>query len=444
MTGYVSVLELFSIGIGPSSSHTVGPMRAALQFATLVADLDPISVRCELGGSLASTGIGHGTPAAVVAGLEGTAPETCDPREVRDRWERLAPGDDVIHLLDRVRVPFDRAHVTFHPLRRHPIHPNSLTFHAVTRDGATVSETYLSVGGGFLVREHDPEPAPRKVPFPFHTADALLEVCTREGASIAEIVRRNEVAVHGAEALDIGLDAIWDAMDACIDRGLVAGGALPGGLAVARRAASIRQALEATSDDSGEWLAAFAMAVNEENAAGERVVTAPTNGAAGIIPATIREYLRRTPGADRHAVHDMLLTAHAFGSLAKRNASISGAEVGCQGEVGSACAMAAAALTAALGGTPHQVENAAEIAIEHHLGLTCDPVGGLVQIPCIERNAIAAATARMAAQLSILGDGLHRVSFDTAVETMRQTGADMSHKYKETSEAGLAVNFVEC
>ena len=445
---YVSVLELFSIGIGPSSSHTVGPMRAAHDFADSIVSSrlgDIVSVRCELAGSLASTGVGHGTPAAIVAGLEGASPETCDPAAVRERWRDLPPTGATILLGGRTTVSFGRNDLTFHPFRRHPVHPNAVTFVAGRADGTEVTVTYLSVGGGFIVRDDAPaEPASEiDVPHPFRTGEELLELCEREHTTIAGIVRRNELALRSEEQLTAGLDAIWRAMDDCIDAGLRAEGVLPGGLEVRRRASSMRQQLESAGADE-DWLSAYALAVNEENAAGSRVVTAPTNGAAGIIPAIIRDHLRRAPDATRETVHEMLLTASAIGGLAKRNASISGAEMGCQGEVGSACAMAAAGLTAANGGTPLQVENAAEIAIEHHLGLTCDPVGGLVQIPCIERNAVAAATARTAMRLALLGDGTHRVSFDTAVETMRQTGNDMSHKYKETSEAGLAVNVVDC
>lgn len=443
MSEYVSVLEMFSVGIGPSSSHTVGPMRAAHDFAASLSSLDVSTIRCELAGSLASTGVGHGTPAAVYSGLGGAKPETCDPQKLRSEWENLPVASGTLELPSGRRIQFGRNDITFHPFRRHPAHPNSMTFHAMLADGAEVSSTYLSIGGGFIARDGDQVPQPRSVPFLFRTGAELLEMCQREGTTIAELVRRNEIALHGDEALDAGLDAIWQAMDSCIEAGLKAEGTLPGGLDVRRRAASMRGQLELASTDD-DWLSAFALAVNEENAAGSRVVTAPTNGAAGIIPAIIKDHLRRNPLAGASTVREMLLTASAIGWLAKRNASISGAEVGCQGEVGSACAMAAAGLTAVLGGTPMQVENAAEIAIEHHLGLTCDPVGGLVQIPCIERNAVAASTARTATRLALRGDGSHRVAFDTAIETMRQTGADMSHKYKETSEAGLAVNVVEC
>jgi L-serine dehydratase len=449
MTITVSALELFSIGIGPSSSHTVGPMRAARTFVDELRAsglLDRVTaVSVELGGSLGSTGVGHGTPAAVVAGLEGHRPEQCDPVAVRARWEELSARDGRLQLDRGPVIDFGRGVVALYPLRRHPRHPNALTVVARLDDQTEFRATYLSVGGGFIVREGAPEPDRPAVPYPFRSGYELLAICEAEGLTIAEVVRANELAFHDPSALDAGLDAIWDAMSECIDAGLAATGILPGGLNVPRRASAVRAILDSRpypGDD--EWLDAYALAVNEENAAGARVVTAPTNGAAGILPAVIRDHLRRDGGAGRETIREMLLTATAIGSLAKGNASISGAEVGCQGEVGSACAMAAAALTAARGGSPAQIENAAEIAIEHHLGLTCDPVAGLVQIPCIERNAVAASTARTATRLALLGDGLHRVSFDTALETMRQTGADMKDEYKETSAAGLAVNVVEC
>ncbi|TPW74147.1 L-serine ammonia-lyase [Schumannella soli] len=471
-TAYVSALELFSIGIGPSSSHTVGPMRAArdlverMRAAGTLDDTARITV--ELFGSLGATGIGHGTPDAILAGLTGAEPETVDPDAVRAAWSGWTDGEHL--MLGGTRpIAFARADVVFSPFTRLPGHPNALTFVALDADGAELArETYFSVGGGFIRREGDDgEDAPRDVPAAavaaatsastptaFRTADQLLALCASEGATIAELARRAELETHPDRTeveLDAGLDAIWTAMTECIDAGLHHDGLLPGELKVRRRAAAIRGQLEAEPATAlpGDWLGIYALAVNEQNAAGGRVVTAPTNGAAGILPAVARYWLdflcaREGAEAARAGIREFLLTATALGSLFRANASISGAEGGCQAEVGSASAMAAGGLTAVLGGTPAQVENAAEIAMEHHLGLTCDPVGGLVQIPCIERNAIAASTAVTAARLALRGDGTHHVSLDTVVETMRQTGADMSTKYKETSEGGLAVNVVEC
>jgi L-serine dehydratase len=480
MTAYVSLFDLLSVGIGPSSSHTVGPMRAARSFANDLVSAGLLervrAVTCSLYGSLGATGIGHGTPDAVVAGLEGHDPETCDPAVVRGAWSGLkstglaafvsggartgarmispampAGTRERLLLAGTHDVSFHREDVSLEPLTRLPGHPNALTITAWGDDAAIMTETYYSIGGGFIRREgEEAELAARKPhPLPFATADALLTICAREGITIAEVARRNEVALHPGIDVDARIDAIWAAMADCVEHGLNTRGMLPGPLGVKRRASMLRAKLEADvprvdKERSGEWLQAFALAVNEENAAGGRVVTAPTNGAAGILPAVGYYYLRFVPGADAEGLRRYLLTATAIGSLFKANASISGAEAGCQGEVGSACAMAAGALCAVLGGTPAQVENAAEIAMEHHLGLTCDPVGGLVQIPCIERNAIASSTAVSAARLALLGDGTHVVSLDTVIETMRQTGVDMSTKYKETSEGGLAVNVIEC
>ena len=503
MTAYVSAFDFFSIGVGPSSSHTVGPMRAARDFAERLrasGSLERVArVRCVLYGSLAATGLGHGTPDAVVAGLSGHAPETCDPDDVRDAWARMPEGYE-LRLGDEHPIAFDKGDIDFQPRTRLPGHPNAMTLTARDADGDLVDEqTYYSVGGGFIRRDGE-EPAVSGTALPFTYADAqtLLELCDEHGLTIAELARRNETAMRSEQEVAAGLDAIWDAMAACVDAGLHADGVLPGMLKVKRRAAVIREQLEAVEAGGyrelpGEWLGAFALAVNEENAAGGRVVTAPTNGAAGILPAVAMYWWRFladtglgsgnavTPygelvgsalfglhasadggGADaataasslndagvaeanrRRGIRRFLLTATALGSLFKANASISGAEGGCQAEVGSACAMAAAGLTAVMGGTNRQIENAAEIAMEHHLGLTCDPIGGLVQIPCIERNAIAASTAVTAARLALRGDGHHYVSLDAVVETMRQTGLDMSTKYKETSEGGLAVNVIEC
>lgn len=480
----ISVLDLFSVGIGPSSSHTVGPMRAARDFCLDLAaagELERVhSVSVVLCGSLGATGEGHGTPDAVVAGLRGLQPETCDCDDVPGSWDKLGPPDgagSTVHLLGHHPVTMTSADIRLAPLTRLPGHSNALRFTARDGEGQEIAERIAySIGGGFVVlgeqrgalTRHggDPQtipdassPAAVVLPFPFTSADELLAICQREGLSIAEVAYANECARHGAARVDAGLDTIWATMSACVDAGLTRQGVLPGRLRVKRRAAALRESLEASERrdrDSGlalvdrgiEWLQAFAMAVNEENADGRRVVTAPTNGAAGIIPAVGRSYLRINPGLDpeqqRRAMRRYLLTAGAIGALYKRNASISGAEAGCQGEVGSACSMAAGGFAALTGGSPEQVENAAEIAMEHNLGLTCDPVGGLVQVPCIERNAIAACTAVTAARLALQGDGAHVVSLDTVIETMRQTGLDMSTKYKETALGGLAVNVVEC
>lgn len=492
MSAYVSAFELFSIGVGPSSSHTVGPLRAARVFAARLRPRigDVARVECTLYGSLGATGIGHGTPDAIVAGLQGREPETVDPAEVRGAWTDWVDGAPL--LLDGVHlVPFDRADITFAPRTRLPGHPNALTLRARGADDELIAEeTYYSVGGGFIRRDgEDAAVAAASFPLAYDSAEQLLALCDERGWTIAEVARHNEQALRTEEEVAAGLDAIWDAMASCVEAGLHADGVLPGMLKVKRRAGAIRAQLDAVESEGrrelpGEWLGAFALAVNEENASGGRVVTAPTNGAAGILPAVAMYWWRfladsglgsgnavtpygelvgsallgmhpAAPAAEaeeeltveanrRRGIRRFLLTATALGSLFKANASISGAEGGCQAEVGSACAMAAGGLTAVMGGTNRQIENAAEIAMEHHLGLTCDPVGGLVQIPCIERNAIAASTAVTAARLALRGDGSHYVSLDAVVETMRQTGIDMSHKYKETSEGGLAVNVIEC
>ena len=456
MTVYVSALDLFSIGIGPSSSHTVGPMRAGADFAARVADLPGVTrVSVQLHGSLSATGRGHGTPDAVVAGLRGAAPETCDPDEVRGAWSSLPDRPAELLLDGRTPVRFSRDDVAFHPTSRALPHPNTMVLQA-WGDGAgtpLLEETYLSVGGGFIERVGDGRDtgdgggtgasAPQDGPG-FRDAAGLLALCT-DGRTVADVAWAAECSRRSPAEVTAGIDAVWTAMRSCVDAGLHTGGVLPGRLHVRRRAAAMRQRLEndptATVD---EWLHVYALAVNEENAAGGRVVTAPTNGAAGIIPAVLHYWWRTTPGATDRDVRTFLLTAAAVGSLIKANASISGAEGGCQAEVGSACAMAAAGFCAVRGGTAAQVENAAEIAVEHHLGLTCDPIGGLVQIPCIERNAVAASTAVTAARLALAGDGSHVVSLDAVIQTMRETGADMNDKYKETSRGGLAVNVVEC
>jgi L-serine dehydratase len=441
-------------------------MRAALAFAERLAATGQLSgvrrIRCSLFGSLGSTGLGHGTPDAILAGLTGLRPEACDPDDVRNLWANLADGATLL-LNGTHPVPVVKTDVVFEPRTRLPGHPNAMTLSAWGDDPAApalLEETYYSIGGGFIRRDGDPvRPVATVVqPMPYASSAALLELCDTHDIGICDVARANEEAVHGADRLDAGLDAIWAAMHACVNAGLDASGTLPGGLGVKRRAAKIRMQLEEYDglqqrerDTSTEWLHAFARAVNEENASGGRIVTAPTNGAAGIIPAVLH-YAENYTAAGKADPDDVavrfLLTAGAIGSLYKQQASISGAEVGCQGEVGSAASMAAGALAEILGGTTRQVENAAEIAMEHCLGLTCDPIGGLVQIPCIERNAISANKAITAARMALRGDGAHRVSLDQVIATMRATGMDMSHKYKETALGGLAahvgVNIVEC
>jgi L-serine dehydratase len=426
-------------------------MRAALLFAEAVEAEGKLSltsrVSVKLYGSLGATGPGHGTTNAIVAGLEGQTPETCNPDHVLVAWDKAVESSSIQLLKNK--ISFNEKDFSFQPLIRLPKHSNGLKFQALDEQGETILEqTYYSVGGGFVEADHHIHKADRsEVPFHFTSADELLEICAKENKTIAQIAFANEVFLHGELELDIKLDAIWSAMQLCVEEGLRTKGVLPGYLAVDRRAADMAEQLNkvANPDEvSNEWLQAYAIAVNEQNASGRRVVTAPTNGAAGIIPA-VGYWAMKFKGVDSKVIaRDYLLTAAAIGSLYKRNASISGAEAGCQGEVGSACSMAAAGLAAVLGGTPAQIENAAEIAMEHNLGLTCDPVGGFVQMPCIERNAIASGTAVSAVRLSLLGDGSHKISLDTVIETMRQTGLDMSSKYKETSLGGLAVNVVEC
>ena len=451
---HVSALRLFRVGIGPSSSHTVGPMRAAADFAErLRAVAQPVGrVRVRLLGSLGATGIGHGTPDAVVAGLAGLDPSTCDPDEVRGRRDRL-DGSPV--PIGGHAVPLSADDVELAPLTRLPRHPNAMVCIALAADGTEVlRETYYSVGGGAVEREGEPAASEDAVPLPhpYSSAVQLLLMAEEAGTDIAGVALANECALRPREEVLAGLDAVHAAMAACVEAGLSTPGVLPGGLHVPRRAPGIAARLRAdgrAAREGADWLDAVAMAVNEENAAGGRVVTAPTNGAAGIVPAVLLHALalRLPDGSDAERAdlaRRFLLTATAIGSLYAGNASISGAECGCQGEVGSASSMAAGALCAVLGGTPAQVENAAEIAMEHNLGLTCDPVGGLVQVPCIERNAMGASKALVAARLALQGDGRHLVSLDTVIETMRQTGLDMRDEYKETARGGLAVNVVEC
>ena len=455
----ISVFDLFSVGIGPSSSHTVGPMRAARTFvAGLKADgqlADVARVRAELFGSLGATGHGHGSDRAVLLGLEGEVPETVDTDSVGPRVERIRTQRR-LDLFGSQGIDFDPdADLVLHRRRSLPYHPNGMTFAAYDAAGNEVrSRTYYSVGGGFVVDEAAAgadriKADTTRVKHPFLTGAELLEVTTGTGLSISGVMLANELSWRSEADVRAGLLEIWRVMRECVENGCTRDGVLPGGLKVRRRAAEMRRSLEAETGGQDplramDWVTLFALAVNEENAAGGRVVTAPTNGAAGIIPAVLHYYTRFVPGASEEGVVRFLLAAGAIGVLFKENASISGAEVGCQGEVGSACSMAAAGLAEALGGTPEQVENAAEIGMEHNLGLTCDPVGGLVQIPCIERNAVASIKAITAARLALRGDGVHHVSLDKVIKTMRETGADMKVKYKETARGGLAVNVIEC
>ncbi|MFF7599021.1 L-serine ammonia-lyase [Streptomyces mirabilis] len=453
----ISVFDLFSIGIGPSSSHTVGPMRAARMFARRLRNeelLDSVvSVRAELYGSLGATGHGHGTPKAVLLGLEGASPRTVDVEGADDRVEQIKSSGR-LSLLGTHEISFSFADdLVLHRRKALPYHANGMTVFAYDASGALVLEkTYYSVGGGFVVDEDAVGEDRIKLDdtvlkYPFRTGDELLRLTKETGLSISALMLENERAWRTEEEIREGLLAIWRVMQACVSRGMSREGILPGGLKVRRRAAVSARQLRAEGDPLAhamEWITLYAMAVNEENAAGGRVVTAPTNGAAGIIPAVLHYYINFIPGADEDGVVRFLLAAGAIGMLFKENASISGAEVGCQGEVGSACSMAAGALAEVLGGSPEQVENAAEIGMEHNLGLTCDPVGGLVQIPCIERNGMAAVKAVTAARMAMRGDGSHKVSLDKVIKTMKETGADMSVKYKETARGGLAVNIIEC
>ncbi|GAB3277280.1 L-serine ammonia-lyase [Parasphingorhabdus pacifica] len=449
----ISVFDLFSVGIGPSSSHTVGPMRAAGMFVDrLRADGTServARVKAELFGSLGATGHGHGSAKAVLLGLEGHAPESVDPAAVGGRVDEIrSTGRLRLAGEQEIRFSVDRD-LVMHRRKSLPVHPNGMRFTATGRDGAEiVSSDFYSVGGGFVVDDEAAgtdriKPDETPVRFPFHTGEQLLLRATESGTPISQVMLANELSWRGADEVRAGLLHIWRVMGECVENGCGNSGELPGGLHVARRATALRECLT-DQDDPMEWVTLFALAVNEENAAGGRVVTAPTNGAAGIVPAVLHYYRRFVPGADDDGVVRFLLAAGAVGVLFKENASISGAEVGCQGEVGSACSMAAAGLTEVLGGTPSQVENAAEIAMEHHLGLTCDPIGGLVQIPCIERNAVASVQAITAARMALRGNGTHFVSLDKVIKTMRETGRDMKVKYKETARGGLAVNVIEC
>ncbi len=475
---FLSVFDIFKIGIGPSSSHTMGPMTGAARFIDALRDLvnksakepnagrvKPARIEVTLHGSLAFTGKGHATDRAVILGLTGLLPDTLDPDDA-ERLEAEVRQNRRITSEGLGDLAFDPAtDLVFDYGPALPGHANGLVFKALDADGALVlTETFYSIGGGFVVTHAELSESLKGVgqdlesakleqgyPYPFGSAREMLRMGRESGLSIAQMKRANEVAHSDSEKLSERLETLRQAMNGCIDRGLQKEGVLPGGLGVKRRARAIHQQLLAERGHNlvqphaeSDWLAVYAMAVNEENAAGGRVVTSPTNGAAGVVPAVMRYYRDHCIGATDEGVIDCLLTASAIGGLIKHNASISGAEVGCQGEVGSASAMAAAGLCAALGGTNEQIENAAEIALEHHLGMTCDPAGGLVQVPCIERNALGAIKAVSAASLALRGDGSHFMPLDNCIETMRQTGLDMNHKYKETSLGGIAVNFPAC
>ncbi len=456
---FVSVFDMFKVGIGPSSSHTMGPMVAASRFLDMMraSPFNLSGVRVSLHGSLAFTGVGHATDRAVILGLAGVTPDGYDHEAAETALAeikeiRAVTSDDL------GRLDFDPAtDLIFDYDTPLPGHANGMIFMATDAQGdVTLRQVFYSIGGGFVVTEEelaegkasDEGPA---VPYPFKSAAEMLEMAASSGKSIAAMKRANELTRTSTQSLKDGVARVWHVMRDCIDRGLVTDGALPGGLQVKRRAKGIHDALMAERGMNltaphtiNDWISVYAMAVNEENAAGGQVVTAPTNGAAGVLPATLRYYLDHVPGATETQIDDFLLTAAAIGGLVKFNASISGAEAGCQAEVGSASAMAAAGLCAVMGGSPAQIENAAEIALEHHLGMTCDPVKGLVQVPCIERNGLGAIKAVSAASLALRGDGTHFVPLDACIETMRQTGADMSEKYKETSLGGLAVNVPNC
>ena len=454
----VSIFDLFKIGIGPSSSHTVGPMRAASIFALRLAQADVLSqvarIQVELFGSLGHTGRGHGTDRAVLLGLEGEVPDQVDPDYIGERMAALEAGD-ALCVGGHQRVPLNlKKDLIFHKRQTLPYHPNGMRFLAFdVQGGILLQKEYYSVGGGFVINT-DEAASDRivadtsEVAFPFSSCDELMATCRREGLTVAQLMMANEETWRPREEIRSGLKSIWEAMQACVERGIATSGVLPGSLKVTRRAPNLYAKLQAREQredlDPLDWLNLYALAVNEENAAGGRVVTAPTNGAAGIIPSVLHYYRRFSPNASEDGIIDFLLTAGAIGILYKENASISGAEVGCQGEVGVACSMAAGGLTATLGGSLGQIENAAEIGMEHNLGLTCDPVAGLVQIPCIERNAMGAVKAVNAMRMAMAGDGKYHVSLDKVIKTMRDTGRDMKSQYKETSRGGLAVNVIEC
>lgn len=457
----ISVFDIFKIGIGPSSSHTVGPMRAASYFVRSLAGSavlpDTRRIKVELFGSLGATGRGHGTPQAIIFGLQGEQPETIEVGSMPERLARIRESRQLALQAKHV-ISFDEARdLVLYQRKSLPFHSNAMIFSAYGDSGQLLSsKTYYSVGGGFVIDEAATDKAAimqahKQLPYAFKSADELLALCDSHAISISELMLVNEKVWREDAEIEQGLSDIWQVMQACVSTGCAKEGVLPGGLKVKRRAAELFQQLsEQSAAGSGDdpllimdWVNLYALAVNEENAAGGRVVTAPTNGAAGIIPAVLHYYKNFVEGANEEGIRRFFLTSAAIGILYKENASISGAEVGCQGEVGSACSMAAAGLTEVLGGTPRQVENAAEIAMEHHLGLTCDPVGGLVQVPCIERNAMGAVKAINATRIALRGDGQHKVSLDKVIKTMRDTGRDMRSKYKETSRGGLAVNVTE-
>ena len=461
----ISVFELFKIGIGPSSSHTVGPMVAAAQFADTVASTPAIAnrlgrVKVELFGSLGATGKGHGSDKAVLLGLEGETPQDVDIDTIPDRLEKIRQ-QKLLRLRGEWHVAFNEASdLVMHKRKTLPYHPNAMQFSAFDESGAVLIQClYYSVGGGFVIDEaqatsaNDSDPIvadTTELPYAFSSGEELLALCADTGLTVSELMMANEKVWQSEADIRRQLLDIWHVMQDCVRAGCRNQGILPGGMRVKRRAADLHTKLagspEAALSDPltiMDWISLYALAVNEENAAGGRVVTAPTNGAAGIIPAVLHYYSRFVPGSNDRGIVDFLLTAGAIGILYKKNASISGAEVGCQGEVGSACSMAAGALAAVMGGTPEQIENAAEIGMEHNLGLTCDPVGGLVQVPCIERNAMASIKAVNAARMALRGDGTHCVSLDKVIKTMRDTGADMKTKYKETARGGLAINVIE-
>ena len=457
----ISVFELFSIGIGPSSSHTVGPMRAALQFVKALQKEGRLTeihrVKTELFGSLGATGKGHGSDKAVMLGLEGELPESVDTTQVDARMTKIRQQQKINLLSEHSIVFVEKNDLIMHRKKTLPFHSNGMTFNAFDQQGNVLSSaTFYSVGGGFIVDETATGSDRIKLddtvlPYPFLTAVDLLIHCANHDMRISDVMMENEKLWRSEDEIRAGLLNIWKVMQTCVNNGCRNEGILPGGLKVKRRAADLFRKLSTHPNISYkdplttlDWVNLYALAVNEENAAGGRVVTAPTNGAAGIIPAVMHYYHYFYPNADEDGIVRFLLTAGAIGILYKENASISGSEVGCQGEVGSACSMAAGALTEVLGGTPEQVENAAEIGMEHNLGLTCDPIGGLVQVPCIERNAMASIKAINASRIALRGDGQHFVSLDKVIKTMRETGADMKTKYKETARGGLAVNVIEC
>ncbi|MEJ8814318.1 L-serine ammonia-lyase [Variovorax ureilyticus] len=452
----LSVFDIFKIGIGPSSSHTVGPMRAARMFAEKLATGGLLAktrrIRSELYGSLGATGKGHGSDKATILGLCGHDPESIDVDAVQKILDQVRSSNSIL-VAGSHRIDFhEKSDICFFASKNLPLHVNGLRFIALDDKEVELDvQIYYSIGGGFVIDEcgvRDATAEDKSAPIPFSTGEDLLEATKRLDCSIADVMRGNERSLRPYEETAAGLLKIWGVMQSCIERGCKTDGVLPGGFKVRRRAPELNRTLRGTSDSDPfvlmDWVNLFALAVNEENAAGGRVVTAPTNGAAGIVPAVLSYHMRFNPSATDKSVEDFLLTAGAIAILYKKNASISGAEVGCQGEVGVACSMAAGALCAVMGGTPEQVENAAEIGMEHHLGLTCDPVGGLVQIPCIERNALASVKAINAARMALRGDGSHHVSLDKVIKTMRETGADMMTKYKETARGGLAVNIVAC